>query len=123
MKTILETFGELVGYTLRDVRQDGDSIELTLENGDTYSLSHSQSCCESVTIEDISGNLQDLVGFPIIRAEENTNTDDPTPDGALAESYTWTFYRIQTVNGLVVVRFYGSSNGYYSETVDFVKTR
>lgn len=32
-----------------------------------------------------------------------------------------TFYRIATAKGQVVIRFYGSSNGYYSESVSFAQ--
>ena len=82
---------------------------------------HNQDCCESVSIEDICGDVKDLIGSPIILAEESTNSEDH-PREDYEDSYTWTFYRLQAAKGgLVVIRWYGSSNGYYGESVDVDK--
>jgi hypothetical protein len=85
---------------------------------------HSQDCCEGVYLEDVAGELHDLLNSPITLAEEVTNRNE-NPEGmdesftSYAESFTWTFYKLATVNGYVTLRWYGESNGYYSESVDF----
>ena len=115
LKGPVKTFGELVGRTLYKVTEDGEELKLYLSDTNYVRFYHSQDCCESVYIESIVGNLQDLVGEPLLMAEEVSNHEgEETGD----ESYTWTFYKFATRKGYVDVRWYGSSNGYYSESVD-----
>jgi hypothetical protein len=112
---------DLIGKTLTKVEQVGDDEIVFITNeGRRYKLYHSQDCCESVTVEDIVGDLADLVGEPILVAEEATS--DRNPEGVTKEyqdSFTWTFYKFATRKGYVDIRWYGESNGYYSESVDF----
>lgn len=112
---------DLIGKTLTIVEKVGeDKIVFTTNEGRQYKLYHHQECCESVTVEDIVGELSDLVGEPILIAEEATSTQNP--QGVTKEyqdSFTWTFYKFATRKGYVDIRWYGESNGYYSEGVDF----
>ena len=107
----------LVGKTLAEVRRSGDEeLFFTTQEGGTFKMYHTLDCCESVYIEDIEGDLDSLVGNPILVAEV-ASKDDPEA----SESGTWTFYKLATIKGHVDIRWYGSSNGYYSESVDFVR--
>lgn len=112
----------LIGKTFDSVFQsfdaDSDEIVFKSENGPSYRMVHIRDCCESVSIEDVCGSLSDLSGSPIIEAREDTNQDNPKH---LSESHTWTFYNIATEKGWVTIRWYGESNGYYSESVDLVE--
>lgn len=64
-------------------------------------------------LEDICGDLEDFIDAKILTFEEVSET---MPNAR--ESGTWTFYRIQTTKGEIVLRWCGESNGYYSESVD-----
>lgn len=113
----------LMGKTLKSVtNNDNEELIFITDSNEQYRLFHDQDCCENVTIDDICGDLDDLVGSPITQAEEATS--DKNPDGVTKDyqdSFTWTFYRLATAKGFVTIRWYGESNGYYSEGVDFRK--
>lgn len=100
-----------------------DSITFSCSDGAEFVMYHSQDCCESVAINDVEGDIADLIGSPLVICEEVESSNFPDPPGEYVDSYTWTFYRIATVKGFVVVRWLGESNGYYSESVDFAKTK
>lgn len=70
-------FEELVGKTIYkwSINNDNDILNLYATNGKVYSLYHYQDCCESVSIEDINGDLDDLLDTPILMAEESSNDD------------------------------------------------
>lgn len=117
-------FDVLTGQTIYKIVAaiGSDEVRISTKDGKHYEMFHNQSCCESVYLEDICGDLEDLLDTPILLAEEsssNTNPEGVQPE--YQDSFTWTFYKLSTIKGSVTLRFYGGSNGYYSESVDFVE--
>lgn len=119
MKLIPAKFSDLLCYTLASVRYEArdEVIRFRSECGKEYMMHHVQDCCEEVWIESIVGDLADLVGSPIIRAEEAVSIEDAQRQ----ETALWTFYKLATAKGYVDIRWVGESSGYYSERVDFVQ--
>ena len=71
-------------------------------------------------LEDFDNDAQSLIGGDIIRSEEwisYASDEEFDPLNDYDDSYTWTFYTIITSKGTMKLRWYGTSNGYYSESV------
>jgi hypothetical protein len=116
-------FSELIGKTLVKIERiggyDGEQIDFICEDGSIYRMGHHQDCCESVFVEDVCGELDDLIGRPILLAEEVSNHKT----GEWDEAMEWTFYKLATNKGYATIRWYGESNGYYSTSVSFEKVQ
>ena len=112
---------EFVGKTVVKIEgavQDSE-LKFYMDDGYVYTMYHCQDCCESVYLEDISGDINDLIGKKI-RIAESVSHENPYA----SESGTWTFYKLFTDNwrdDTIVIRWNGESNGYYSESVDIRK--
>jgi hypothetical protein len=109
--------GEILVFITPATKGD-DNITFKTKSSKEYRMYHQQECCEEVRIEDICGDLQDLVGTPILQAEESNGGKAPSGHEYYG-GHTWTFYRFATIKGSVVIRWLGESNGYYSESVSF----
>ena len=109
----------LEGETITSVETSDDKIKFHLASGETVVMYHEQDCCENVYVEDIDGDIQRLAGQAVLLAEERTNSDNPLD--TWDESHTWTFYTIRTNLDTVTIRWYGTSNGYYSEEVSIAR--
>lgn len=94
--------------------KDSTYIEFICKDGKKYRLYHEQDCCEDVYISAIDGNIDDLIGKPVLQAEMSVS--DKKYDGSVEK---WTFYQLATVKGYVSIRWIGLDEGYYSLAVSF----
>lgn len=131
MHNTVESIDAMLGETLVEVvGMEAGSEEITFHtaSGRTFRMYHSQDCCESVYLDDVTGDPADLLNTRLLKSEE-VSSDEwyITEQVAMQlegreqsyESHTWTFYHLATLKGYVTLRWLGVSNGYYSEGVDF----
>lgn len=100
---------------------DDEGVSLKLNDNSKLVFSHYQDCCEQVYLEDIVGDVNNILNSPITMFEEVIMEDQENPQHVILkrnDSYTSTWYKIGTVKGVITLRFMGESNGYYSESVD-----
>lgn len=127
-------FNSLLGLTLDNVTPMRDQEGLILSAGDmTFVLYHrpeqreyddhgeplDDDIREDVRLDDICGDLTDLVGAPIVVADDRVSDRQSDAKRSRLEGCTvlpWTFYHLSTSKGSVVLRFYGSIDGCYAET-------
>jgi hypothetical protein len=125
MKHKTVPFESLLGLTICAVKKAFDkrgraiSLLISTDENRHFVMEHSQECCEDVYLYDVCGDLDDLIGSKILKAEESTNREDEF-GARLADlgSFTWTFYHISAFGATVTLRWLGESNGYYSESVE-----
>ena len=89
--------------------------------GEVLLFYHMQECCESVYLESadsIENNVDIYTGASYISIEEIHSDMDSDLNNCDDFYCKWTFYKIVTDKGYNVLRWYGSSNGYYGVDVD-----
>jgi hypothetical protein len=116
---------QLIGYTLIHITEvepeyGNKRLQLTRSDGKVVTMGHSQECCESVWLEDVVGDLQSLIGKPLMIAEVTSNYTKKNDDNDDEEGdEQWTYYRLGTdIGNIVTLRWCGTSNGYYSTDVN-----
>lgn len=102
--------------TINGLEKGSGVATFETEDGKIYKMFHSQDCCETVDIEDVIGDVEDLYNSEILLAE--VVTSDGEPKDIYDKSCLWTFYKLSTIKGSVTIRWYGQSD-YYSLEVDF----
>jgi hypothetical protein len=96
-----------------DKNGENDKIIFEFDDGSKFKLYHWTCSCEQVIIEDIVGDINGIINEILYVAEERIQKH-------AYESETYTFYTFRTIKGSLDIRWYGSSNGYYGESVDIL---
>lgn len=124
VKNIYESTMDDVRKALKDglIKAEGiykgsELIVFYGKSGYAVKMFHEQNCCEHVSVESIDNPDDIYTDTSFCRITESTNSSED--NGDMSYSYTWTFYNIQTDKGWATIRWYGESNGYYSEAVNF----
>lgn len=107
---------DMLNKVFVSVVNEDDELIFSTEK-EVYKFFHSQDCCENVYLESVVGDLEDLIGEPLLLAEESTKENEDASEYGM-----WTFYKFATRKGYVDVRWNGSSNGYYSVGVSLEKS-
>jgi hypothetical protein len=117
----------MIGRTMESVvgKVGDDELVFVAEDGAKFRFFYEEDCCASCTINDIAGDIPDLIGSPILQAElisTKSGDEDSNPDdkpSRHSDSWTWSFYKFRTNKGDVTISWLGESNGYYNESVSY----
>jgi len=112
----------LKGKIIKRIWWNESSMNFLANDGSQYAMlgDTDGNLSYEVFISNIDGELTDLYDVPIELAEMAQSNDGPTHERCQGY-HTWTFYKLATIRGYVTIRWYGTSNGHYSEEVDFVE--
>ena len=107
-----KTFVSIEGMT-----PGSEEITFTCSDGSVYKMDHYQDCCEYCWLP----HYQDCCEYCWLPHYQDCCEYcwlPHYPREYEPESQTWTFYKFRTLKGYVDLRWFGESNGFYSESVN-----
>lgn len=105
---------------VKGIKVGSEEVWFYCKDGFIVKMYHSQDCCESVMLESADSLDNDNDIYTDCEWCEMEFVHDEYKSGNSEwGTYTWTYYKFRTNKGYDVLRWYGESNGYYSEEVDF----
>lgn len=113
---------ELVGkiFVSYEICQYKEYIKFFDIHGNYYIFYHDIQCCEQVYIDDICGDLNDLLFTEILKSEmvsSEMSEDDLNKKEAYNDWGEWYFYKLDTIKGSVTLRWCGISINYSTKVV------
>lgn len=96
----------MIGKTIVSIEgmaKESNEILVVTSDDQWHRFYHEQECCEQVYVADVTGDIGDLIGHPLLMAEVVTSEDNS--DERLWMD--WTFYKFATIKGYVTIRWLG----------------
>lgn len=114
-------FNILIGKTISRIVVCKDPAFVYFYTNDGNYILHYKFVCSCTVgyVEDICGDLGDLIGVPVLSASFESNVNEFKPDDEHDHGTYWNFYKISTVKGYVTIRYDVSSNEFYGFEVSF----
>jgi hypothetical protein len=117
-ETLTKIEGKVIAR-IAGLEPKSEQVDFHFTDGSRVELYHDEDCCSFAQLQDVEDySPEEFKGATILKFEESYSGDNSPQDVEYLESFTWTFYRIQTTAGPLVLRWLGQSNGYYSERVN-----
>lgn len=114
----------LIIKSIEGLEKESQEVIIHTKYGKAFKFYHDQDCCEEVYLSDFEADHDTFAGAKVISVEEVSRDGADDPNCAIyCESYTWTFYKIETDKGGLWMRWLGQSNGYYSEAMSFKEVK
>jgi hypothetical protein len=117
---------ELVGKKIVDLAEnhEGD-LTFTMSDGSIYEMGYVPDCCATCVVESGLDDLKAMIGQKLVAVTEDSSKETPADvkQEYTPESQTWTFYTFRSNKATAQLRWFGSSNGYYSESVTFRRAK
>ena len=102
-----------------NLQADSEVVTFVFEDDSELEQYHSQDCCENVYVSQVDGDPMRFIGAELYTIQEKIELGEE--EGEYSDgTYTYTFYTAKTSKGYLDWRWDGSSNGYYSESVDCI---
>jgi len=99
--------------SITGLEPNSKEVRITFEDGSGIKQYHINDCCEVAEVSQVDATPSKFIGA--IAHDFVTKTSG----GETSEGHeTWTFYTLKTSKGYLDWRWYGESNGYYSEEIE-----
>jgi CRISPR/Cas system-associated protein Csm6 len=100
---------------IKDIKleENSDIVIFVFDDDTKMTQYHEQDCCESVLVGQVDSDPQRFIGAEMYTLQEKTEIGELE----YGDTYTYTFYTAVTSKGYLDWRWTGTSNGYYSESV------